>query len=154
MANTFGSAGLTSRQRFPRNKTIASQISTFYAFDERGNTVQRLDGNGNIVSSHDYDAYGAVQTASQYPVNDPYLFGGQAGYYTDGETGLVLCTFRYYDPQTGRWLNRDPAGYAGGINLYAYCGNNPINALDPLGLCKKEDGHHCRNGVHRAGACR
>ncbi len=73
-------------------------------------------------------------------------FGGQWGYYTDNETApvnistptiripLVLCGLRYYDPNTGRFLTRDPVGYAGGINLYTFCGNNPINYADPSGL--------------------
>ncbi|MBC8134685.1 MAG: hypothetical protein H8F28_02225, partial [Fibrella sp.] len=47
-------------------------------------------------------------------------FGAQSGYYTDRETGFVYCTFRYYDPATGRWLSEDPIGYAGGQNLYKY----------------------------------
>ncbi|HEY3265367.1 MAG TPA: RHS repeat-associated core domain-containing protein [Armatimonadota bacterium] len=42
---------------------------------------------------------------------------------------------RYYDPATGRFLTRDPISYAGGINLYAYCQNNPVNLTDPAGLC-------------------
>lgn len=41
---------------------------------------------------------------------------------------------RMHDPAIGRWLNRDPAGYAGGINLYEYVGSNPRNNVDPLGL--------------------
>ncbi|HET6383736.1 MAG TPA: RHS repeat-associated core domain-containing protein [Armatimonadota bacterium] len=45
-------------------------------------------------------------------------YGAQAGYYTDPETWLVLCTHRYYDPAAGRWLNRAPIGIAGGVNLY------------------------------------
>ncbi len=126
--NTFGPAGLISRK-----VTGSSTGTTFYAFDERGNTAQRIDAGGNVLSSHVYDAYG-VGLSLPASLADPYLFGGQAGYYTDGETGLVLCTFRYYDPQVGRWLTRDPAGYAGGMNLYAYCYGNPTNALDPLGL--------------------
>lgn len=40
---------------------------------------------------------------------------------------------RYYDPSTGKWLTRDPISYAGGINLYAYCENNPVNRYDFLG---------------------
>ena len=65
---------------------------------------------------------------------DPFGFGGQAGYYTDTETGLILCTHRYYDPANGRWLTRDPIGYAGGVNLYGYVGNNPGNRWDPSGF--------------------
>lgn len=42
---------------------------------------------------------------------------------------------RYYDQQTGRWLQEDPAGIAGGVNLYAYVGNNPVTYTDPFGLC-------------------
>jgi len=61
-------------------------------------------------------------------------FGGQAGYYTDVETGLILCTNRHYDPQQGRFLTRDPLGYGGGINLYGYTQNNPVNRMDPSGL--------------------
>ena len=41
---------------------------------------------------------------------------------------------RYYDPATGRFLNRDPISYAGGSNLYAYCVNNPLYFVDPFGL--------------------
>lgn len=46
----------------------------------------------------------------------------------------MLCTNRYYDPQQGRFLTRDPLGYAGGVNLYGYTQNNPINWADPDGL--------------------
>ncbi|MEI7929395.1 MAG: RHS repeat-associated core domain-containing protein, partial [Verrucomicrobiales bacterium] len=42
--------------------------------------------------------------------------------------------YRHYDPRFGRWLSRDPLGEAGGFNLYAYCGNDPVNRHDPLGL--------------------
>ena len=71
---------------------------------------------------------------------DPFGFGGQAGYYTDTETGLILCTHRYYDPANGRWLTRDPIGYAGGVNLYGYCGNDPGNRWDPSGYNPLGDG--------------
>jgi len=60
-------------------------------------------------------------------------FGGQWGNYTDNETGLLCLTHRYYDTGTGRFINRDPIDYAGGVNLYGYAGNNPVNAMDPNG---------------------
>ncbi len=42
--------------------------------------------------------------------------------------------YRYYNPREGRWLSRDPLGEAGGFNLYAFCGNDPVNRLDAVGL--------------------
>src|SRR6187402_2390780 len=62
--------------------------------------------------------------------DNPSDFGGQYGYYTDLGTGLLLLGHRYYDPGTGRFINRDPIGYSGGVNQYRYAGNNPINDSD------------------------
>ncbi|MFZ2631128.1 MAG: RHS repeat-associated core domain-containing protein, partial [Desulfosalsimonadaceae bacterium] len=56
------------------------------------------------------------------------------GQYYDAETGLHYNWFRYYDPETGRYLRVDPIGFFGGINPYIYCLNGPINLLDPWGL--------------------
>jgi uncharacterized protein RhaS with RHS repeats len=50
------------------------------------------------------------------------------------ETGLIYCQQRYYDPAAGRWLTRDPIRHAGGVNLYEYCGGDPVNGADPSGL--------------------
>ena len=124
--NTSGPLGLISR-------TTASASSIYYAFDERGNTVQRLDSTGTILSNRITSAFGT--TIGSPSTNDPYDgFGARLGYYTDHETGLVLCGLRYYDPATSHWLTRDPIGSWGGSNLYRFCGNNPITFADPLGL--------------------
>ena len=86
-------------------------------------------------------------------------FGGQWGYYTDYPSfgadygrgrsyhvgpdqatgGRLLLGHRYYDPLLARFLSRDPIGYEGGINLYAYCDNNPIMGIDPSGLQVGDD---------------
>ena len=124
-SNTYGigdAFGLVSRH--------TSGGSVFYTFDERGNVSQRTSSTGSVVSSDLYDAYGAKSSTGGA---DVFGYEAEAGYYTDGETGLVLCTHRFYDPSTGRWLTRDPIEYKGGINIYSYCNNDPINECDPPG---------------------
>ncbi len=121
--NTFGPAGLLSRS--------AGGSSLYYTFDQQGNVAQRLDGSQNVLTSDLYDAFGAG--ASSGTPTDPFGYEGKFGYYTDRATGLILCTYRYYDPASGRFLTRDPISYEGGINLYGYTGNNPIGAIDPFG---------------------
>jgi RHS repeat-associated protein len=63
-------------------------------------------------------------------VDNPFRFPGQ---YYDQETGLHYNYFRYYNPQTGRYMTPDPIGLEGGINLFAYAANNPVNKSDPEG---------------------
>jgi RHS repeat-associated protein len=60
------------------------------------------------------------------------------GQYFDAETGLHYNYHRYYDPGTGRYLTPDPIGQAGGINLYSYVLNNPVNSVDTKGLVGEE----------------
>ncbi len=123
--NTFGMGGVLSRH--------TGTGSAFYTFDLQGNLAQKLDAGANVLSSCLFDAFGA-RTSTASADADPFGgYGGEWGYYTDAETGLALCTHRYYDPQAGRWLTRDPIDYYGGVNLYAYVGNSPLNGVDPDG---------------------
>ncbi len=72
--------------------------------------------------------------------SDPYTgFGADAGYRTDSSTGLELLGHRYYDPANGRFINRDPIGYDGGIGLYGYCYNSPNFSADPSGYGGDDD---------------
>jgi RHS repeat-associated protein len=64
----------------------------------------------------------------------PFQYKGQFGYFTDIHTGLCYCLNRYYDPRSGRWTSRDPIGLDGGVNVYQYCGGNPVMYADPSGL--------------------
>jgi len=117
---TWGALGLLARN------------DTWYQCDVLGNVAHRLDGTGVVQSSHQYDAYGKGLVPGA--ASDPYGYKGQYGYYTDHLIGLILCTWRYYDPLAGRWLTRDPIGYIGGVNLYQYSGNNATTLSDALGL--------------------
>ena len=67
--------------------------------------------------------------------------GAQQGYYTDPQTGLVLCGHRYYDPGHGRWITRDPASYLGGSNLYGYSFGDPVDLTDPSGWISTRSTH-------------
>jgi len=58
------------------------------------------------------------------------------GQYRDAETGLFYNTFRDYDPQTGRYVQSDPIGLAGGANPYLYVGARPLDRLDPRGTLR------------------
>lgn len=75
------------------------------------------------------DPFGRVRPDGQQPLR----FMGQ---YADDESGFHYNMFRYYDPDIGRYISPDPAGMRGGYNVYEY-GLNPINWIDPLGLCRR-----------------
>jgi len=122
--NTFGEAGLISRH--------TSTGSTFYAFDPQGTVAERLNSAGSATGSSTADAFGIVSNSAA--ATDPFGYVAQAGYYTDQSTGLILTTYRYYDPGQGRFLNRDPIGYDGGVDLYDYVQNGAENRSDPSGL--------------------
>ena len=101
-----------------------------------------LDTNSNVVARYTYDAWGKVLsitdrngnavTSSTHIANiNPIRY---RGYYYDTETGWYYLNSRYYDPQVRRFINAD--GIIGangnfiGMNLFAYCGNNPIAKVD------------------------
>src|SRR5262249_1183859 len=56
------------------------------------------------------------------------------GYQADADSGLMLLGARYYDASIGRFISRDPIGYEGGLNLYAYCEDDPVDGADATGL--------------------
>ena len=97
----------------------------------------RADGLGSIVA-HEEHSSGFVQRFSYGPFGESATLAGHPFRYTarraDEETGLYYYRARMYSPALGRFLQTDPIGYQGGLNLYAYVGNDPVNVTDPLGL--------------------
>jgi len=87
---------------------------------------------GDIAQRLDYDSFGNVLRDTN-PGFQP--FGFKSGLY-DPDSGLVHFGVRWYDSQTGRWISKDPILLEGGLNLYAFCGNDPVNFSDPWGLCE------------------
>jgi RHS repeat-associated protein len=81
-----------------------------------------------VTLTREYDPYG---NPIQGGTTSGHAFTGREW---DAETGLYYYRARYYDPKIGRFLSEDPIGLLGGINLYAYVGNNPCNLKDPFGL--------------------
>ncbi|MBP4047330.1 RHS repeat-associated core domain-containing protein, partial [Chromobacterium violaceum] len=71
---------------------------------------------------------------SKAGIRNPFRFQGQ---YHDDESGLHYNRHRYYDPEIGRFISRDPIGLMGGINIHSYA-PNPTEWIDPLGLVKKK----------------
>ena len=92
-----------------------------YEYDAWG-VCKVYDTNGNVITNNDsVDA-------------NPFRYRG----YYDVDTGLYYLPARYYDPTTGRFISADDIAYAdpetiNGLNLYAYCGNNPVMNIGPTG---------------------
>ena len=80
-----------------------------------------------------YDPYGR---GAPYPGTAPSIFPsfGFTGLYSHLPSGLSFATYRAYSAEVGRWINRDPIGERGGLNVYEYVGGSPLNYSDPLGL--------------------
>jgi RHS repeat-associated protein len=102
----------------------------WYKNDAQGTPQKMVDTSGHVVWEARYDAFGNCAVITQEIENNLRL----AGQYFDKETGLYYNYHRYYDPVTGRYLQTDP--YREGLNLYAYCSNNPNSFIDPMGSCQ------------------
>ncbi len=102
----------------------------YYHNDQLGTPQVLTDDSQAIAWKAVYTPFGEAVPSIQ-AVENPFRFPGQ---YYDSETGLHYNYFRYYNPQTGRYITPDPIGLEGGINLFAYVAGNPLRWMDPRGL--------------------
>jgi RHS repeat-associated protein len=103
----------------------------FYHFDQLGNTLALTNGAGKVSTAYAYLPFGAVAKKTGIVAN-PFTYVGAFGVMDEGN-GLFFMKNRYYDATTGRFIQKDPIGMAGGINLYRYAANNPVDWIDPEG---------------------
>ncbi|WP_259740100.1 RHS repeat-associated core domain-containing protein [Pseudomonas brassicacearum] len=112
-------------------------VLAWYQCDHLGTPQELTDQNGDVAWSAQYKVWGEVREqrsalAQQHGLTNPIRFQGQ---YHDHETALHYNRYRYYDPQVGRFISKDPISYDGGLNLYQYV-PNPMGWVDPLGLAR------------------
>ena len=110
----------------------------YYQKNIQGDILKIFNGNGTLYAEYSYDAWGKCSIKTN--VNgiakiNPFRY---RGYYLDDETGLYYLNSRYYDPEVGRFISPDSVDYLApesinGLNLYAYCLNNPVMHTDPSG---------------------
>ena len=111
-----------------------TQAEYFYRKNLQGDVIGIVDASGSSVAEYRYDAWGQVLSSSgTMAAINPIRY---RGYYFDQETGLYYVSSRYYDPEIFRWINADDPSNLGAnsdfasVNLFAYCGNNPVSRAD------------------------
>jgi len=134
VAGIYDSSGtLTERQfhGFLTVGTLDGATQTFLTFDAMGNVSDSTAANGSLNASQAFQPFGRQILGTNGTI--PLLgFSGGLGVTEEGD--LDFMRMRFYDPSLGRFTSMDPIGIAGGINVYAYVVNNPINYFDPYGL--------------------
>ena len=103
---------------------------TYYVTNNHGDVTKLVNSTGTVIQTYTYDEFGNV-TSSTGTDTIPFKYCGE---YYDWESGLIYLRARYYSPKLGRFISEDPI--RDDLNWYVYCGSNPINFWDPLGLGK------------------
>ena len=106
---------------------------TYYNYNAHGDVTQLVNESGNVTKDYKYDSFGNEINIDSNDTNQ-FRYSGE---YFDKETGYIYLRARYYDPNVGRFISED--SYTGEIsdplslNLYTYCGQDPVNHVDPSG---------------------
>ena len=132
LAEERDASGSNVVQRFFANGFQRTGTNYFYVKDQLGSIIEVTDASGNMVASFSYDPYGRrTQTYGTLWVDF-----GFAGLVHHKASGTAWAMRRIDQPDVARWANRDPILEEGGLNLYRYCANDPVNKFDPLGLAE------------------
>jgi RHS repeat-associated protein len=125
-----GIGGLLRSVNITANRELRTE-NTFH-YDSNGNVILLTDTQGRESARYAYDAFGKTLTATGSAARgNRYRFSTKP---VEEESGLVYYGYRYYDPVTGRWPSRDPLGELGGINLFLFVNNCPLQRADAFGL--------------------
>jgi RHS repeat-associated protein len=127
-----GTGGLLARTDMGLFSVIPAFAHAYYQADGNGNITCLINNNQAFVAKYLYDPFGGlIEKEGQIADANLYRFSSQEFHARSGVFGYG---FRFYDPTLQRWLNRDPIGERGGLNLYGFVGNNPANSADAYGL--------------------
>src|SRR5207253_6846394 len=103
----------------------------FYHADGNGNITYLVNSSQTLAATYRYDPFGnTISSSGTLATANVYRFSSKERH---ANSGMYYYGYRFYDPNLQRWPNRDPIGEEGGINLYGFVENDPVNSLDPFG---------------------
>ena len=135
LAGAGGIGGLLARTDHSLLNSQPATAHAYYHSDASGNITALINSSQAIAAKYLYDPFGNIISQSGLLADaNLYRFSSKE---LHKNSGLAYYLYRYYDPTLQCWLNRDPLGEEGGINLYEFVGNEPPNGIDAFGLYLK-----------------
>ena len=117
------------RSTYVYGENLICSTYGWYLYNAHGDVTALTANNGTVTKNYEYNSFGVQKSATDDGDENPYRYSGE---YYDAESGYTYLQARYYDPDTGRFISEDPA--MDGDNWYVYCGNDPVNMVDPTGM--------------------
>jgi len=109
----------------------------YYHADGNGNISRLINASQGSAAYYRYDPFGnMIGQSGTHAAANVYRFSSKE---IHTNSGLYYYLYRFYSPNLQRWINRDPVGEEGGLNLYEFVQNNPCDRVDPLGLIRFGD---------------